>query len=397
MSNFYDFYRDDIISGYICELLRTTNIPLVDTVQNSLNKNYKGFFIERGNVVENIVNNNKIERILKFPYTSGKPYKGLTFNYNSPNTVYTSTLHYFLGRYLRYIRDIYDLNLMHLYNCFSNEFISDVTLNDSNYEVSSNNSYRVVMVPIRLDQVYTIAIECPEDYKILPLIYGPQGILDLKVNNNYPFKTLHKASNFSSPYLYSLDQSLIEGMTVANERELKSQIYNNQRYLKLVIQLPRDNTSSITILEGDYVNIPSKSVFSLKTEQDSAPLLGISTSDINKVLLTTPELLSVNDNKYHAFNIKLIEYISKNAITHCDNIENDILRIQEAASDGEGIRWSGFSRTRLSPEFYTKDVWNNNLRYYIYSNSIGSDLIANKHDIDGFITKDVEILTVEER
>ena len=80
-----------------------------------------------------------------------------------------------------------------------------------------------------------------------------------------------------------------------------------------------------------------------------------------------------------------------------DNIENDILRIQEAASDGEGIRWSGFSRTRLSPEFYTKDVWNNNLRYYIYSNSIDSDLIANKHDIDGFITKDVEILTVEER
>lgn len=396
MSNFYDFYRDDIISGYICELLRTTNVPLVDVVQNSLERNYEGFFIEKGNIVENILTGNKIERVLKFPYTPGKPYKGLTFSYESPNTVYTSTLHYFLGRYLRYLRDVYELNLMHLYNCFSNEFISDVVLNDTSYEISSNNSYRVAILPIRLNQTYTIAIECPEDYKILPLIYGPQGILNLSVDNNYPFKTLHKASNFSSPYLYSLDQSFLS-MSDSEMRVLKSQIYNNQRYLKLVIQLPRDNTSSITILEGDYVNIPSKSIFSLKTEKPAAPLLEIPTPEINKILLTTPELLSVNDNKYHAFNTKLIEYISNNAITHCDKIENDILRVQEAASDGEGIRWSGFSRTRLSPEFYTKDVWNNNLRYYIYSNSIDSDLIANKHDIDGFITKDVEILTVEER
>lgn len=51
------------------------------------------------------------------PYIRGKFYKGLTTNFTSNSSLYDSKTHYYLGEYLRMIRDLDDINLMPYYNC----------------------------------------------------------------------------------------------------------------------------------------------------------------------------------------------------------------------------------------------------------------------------------------
>lgn len=93
-------------------------------------------------------------------------------NYVDKDVAYNSELHEALGNYLRYYRDIYDINLMPLYNCFSYRQLEDYDLH-SNYPYineDKNSSNKIFIVPIKYDTEYTIALDSTTDVLLLPMI-----------------------------------------------------------------------------------------------------------------------------------------------------------------------------------------------------------------------------------
>jgi hypothetical protein len=63
------------------------------------------------------------------PYVFGQEYFNITGNYKSDLLGYDATTHFYLGQYLRMMRDIYDLDLMPFYNCYSGENLVDIDFN----------------------------------------------------------------------------------------------------------------------------------------------------------------------------------------------------------------------------------------------------------------------------
>lgn len=339
-NNFYQFYSNDIISGFICELLRTTNIPLIDKVDD-ISEKPEGLYIYQGYIAARIKDSDgKLTTKLITPYNVGEVYPNITFNYTATNTIYNSTTHYMLGKYLRYLRDFKGINLMHLYNCFSNDFITDVEIDANGKLVSgvdTSDRYISTLVPVKLGATYTIAINCDEPYNLHPLIYGPKGIVNTfteTFSNEF-----HNGSNYNRPFTYTVsttDSSNISG------------VYSNQRYLKLLIQLPAHNKSSITVLEGDYTS-------------PGYPLSKI-------------RFLQRDDNVQHAFNLKLVEYLLGNVIAPGDVLGDNIRRIQEELEWGK--------------DNYTPGVWEDNLTYLLYVNSLYVKGFKDMYDVNGYADKD---------
>ena len=143
---FQKYNANNIETKFIKELLRTTYIPIVPIWNQGkeiiagltyitpnyvvkCNKSSKGYEIdENGQIkyIPNSINDTYIDEengkekpyfeIIE-PYIRGKFYKGITTNFTSNSSLYDSKTHYYLGEYLRMIRDLDGVNLMPYYNC----------------------------------------------------------------------------------------------------------------------------------------------------------------------------------------------------------------------------------------------------------------------------------------
>ena len=93
-------------TGFPKDLLDTcTPAKHVRILEKSIPKNYAG--------------NQSIPYFTKIgPYNFGKEYYNITSSYSSNILGYDATTHFYLGQYLRMMRDIFDLDLMPFYNCF---------------------------------------------------------------------------------------------------------------------------------------------------------------------------------------------------------------------------------------------------------------------------------------
>ena len=121
------------------------------------------------------------------PYIFGRRYAGLTSKYLSRTRYYDSETHNWLGNYLRAYKAVYDINLMYYYNCFSNEYCQKISiklptdtykyykLTNQNLE---NETYKIISVPIKFCQKYTVAIQSEEGALFIPAFVGPLGLLD---------------------------------------------------------------------------------------------------------------------------------------------------------------------------------------------------------------------------
>ena len=107
-------------------------------------------------------------------YDPSRNTPGLTKTLNSPGNVYDSNTHEFLGDYLRFLRDYYNINLMSLYNCFTNTICNNID-RTIEFEQSSNTKstfnsfdahYNIYVLPVKLFQDYTIAIDCEQGVEL---------------------------------------------------------------------------------------------------------------------------------------------------------------------------------------------------------------------------------------
>ena len=280
------FYFDTIQSKYIKYLLANTHIPLIPFTSNIRHVTKDMLYIHDGYIVKAVqtstmLNINQALRngaklndyfIRYDAYIFGEEYKGLTTCYKSNTNTYDSQTHFWLGEYLRAYKAYYGINLMPFYNCFNEEYLTDVTLNfDSTLHEpyctintdDYDTSYSIISVPIRFCQTYTIAIECAQNIQIVPVFVGKKGILtsltkvlwntlqndehDFHHHTNYYKNTL----SFGKPFYYHSPC-----ITGTNDLEQLSLVHY-ERFLRLLIKVPSTNTSSLVVLEGKYKNLPN--------------------------------------------------------------------------------------------------------------------------------------------
>jgi hypothetical protein len=235
-------------------------------------------------------NNNPFwKRGTNLQYIDNSFIPGLTKVLKSTGDTYDTKTHEYLGDYLRFIRDYYDINLMSLYNCFSNRIINNIFLKiDPQIEVHSGGRpcpkiefssydprYRIYALPVKLFENYTIAIDCSQSIELFCGFYGTVLDLSDKKGDNRSLELIkatyrkYSHTQFRQPFLYdALDVKywttsdaiapVHRKNQAAKKKFLKSSevtrwdIANREHDLKLFIKIPSTCTSSITILEGDY-------------------------------------------------------------------------------------------------------------------------------------------------
>ena len=281
---------------FIKNLLRTTYIPTVRIFCSNINVQppkttsavYEGnissaMFADSSQVNneyfvgETIVTNNnicvgeqdkayQIEVVAKkynqiTSYNFGEWYKNITTNFVSNKSYYDSNLHENLGRYLRAYRDYYHIDVLNLYNCFSNRFITEWSLPFNGYSGSNapyatyDATYKIMAFPIMYDTVYQVNLSSE--------VVGKITLQAVYFNGKIPIEpaeaTVNTATGELIPKTYELDSEeefcfrvgSADGLTgdnVSNDKIRKRRL-SKQSLLYILIQFPAEVSGPITVLE----------------------------------------------------------------------------------------------------------------------------------------------------
>jgi hypothetical protein len=305
----HKFGSTGLLSGYIKQLLKSFNLPTIKIytkeqagyAQEKI-RQHQLTYNERYDVIESqlvndsddndaicyvpYIRDNKLQiytggewkdlGALSTPphrtyYSRGQRLLNRTKQFQIKNNVYDYYTHEYLGDYLRFIRDYDGINLMPLYNCFSNHLCENLELSfiepDTNRKVFfdiTDDNYKVYMLPVKLFKQYTIAIDSDSAIEMCCGVYNAniitEGVLGEIPKRTYVRKS---SSQFSCPFLYdSLVTSLFPALVDENAdrqyskfKEQQSQLTllaQQERDLKLFIKVPSTVKSSIVVLEGDY-------------------------------------------------------------------------------------------------------------------------------------------------
>ena len=379
------FFTDTVESKFIKELLYKTPLPLLHT-KSSGDYVVEGFFyIYDGNIIkctksgalDTIGNTAGYEEIKEFSFGENVP--KITERHISKYNYYDTDTHEKLGTYLRCLRDIYGINLMPLYNCFSYKSLAGFCCitegKDKKVIRKDNQPYKLFGAPIRFNTTYTISLDCPTGALIYPVFYNDLGI-------NQKYLEWYSEKVVVKPNMSFRRLETIEITNDTANKDLES--LSNDLYL--VIQVPSNNESSILIQEGDYTSLPrlydnenGETKFSLVYSMEDIDNIPIGT--LNKTLLSPISLQTMSTGSSYAFSNRLIEYLLLNAITSNEDIGDNIERVQEKVLPRNYRYWKG--------------VWDNALRCHTYNKYVenvvkNTNKIAQFRDTIGFVDKDVE-------
>lgn len=330
------------------------------------------------------------------------------------NNVYDSYTHEYLGDFLRFQRDYNNIDLMPLYNCFSNNLCHILNFDEAipGFNISyETESYLIYMLPVKLFKKYTIAMSSDLPIEICCGFYTNRQD-DRSKHKKFPKFTYKKYGQmiFSQPVVYDYLtaenlQNIIDSDTSPKFNSL-SELAQYESELKMFIKIPKAVKTSIVILEGDYTNfnqgvllnkswvwnkalkcveldMSSKyssrfnkfvvnyatknyAIFGDDDSSDDDPD-DIDTYTTNEVIETTLptleqrnfipytflQLLTVNDGINHPFADRLVEYLTYNAITPVETLEDNVVRVQKT------MEINGFN-------FDTEGAWSENMKYIIY-------------------------------
>ena len=367
----YRFGNDNLITGYIKNLLHEFNLPQAKVITSDDMPRYENKFYIKDRKI--YYGKSKEQHGV---YSYGEKIPNFTKNYIINSSVYDSYTHTYLGDFLRFIRDYKQLDLMPLYNCFNNEvpyslkFTLDVPYKVIEGEGSeakevehtlyfrvdtSSELYNYYIFPIKFDAKYNIAIESMAPYEICAMIYT--GSHRTKLCNQLMKKTytLIGNSSFSNPYTF-----MVEGNDKEQPKGDNQRFTDFEENLRLLIKIPKSVKTSIVIIEGDIVTakmygdkIPSKVVYNEEpsiTFEDNS-YTRPTYSDL--VPSTNLSLLSLNDGVSYPFADRLVEYLLRGAINNTEKLQYNVARVQQKVYPKLGD-FKGFY-----------DVWNIDLNYRI--------------------------------
>jgi hypothetical protein len=326
-------------------------------------------------------------------YYNGNKILGLTKNLKNPTTLYNYQTHEYLGDYLRFLRDYENINLMSMYNCFSNRLCNNikikldkqiaykkanfttgeletkektVTINVNAYD----NNYKIYMLPVKLFENYTIAIDCYQGVELFCGLYNEK--LDTSEKNKDLIKRTYvkiPKALFNQPFIYdkldvkywnwtdenTLAEAEVPYSTLTTmTKYLRSELALQENELKLFIKIPATNTSSIAVLEGDYRNF-NDAIYTLAPvyEQKDYSWKYVNNSTITNFEtdktykysklpeinsrefkpISKLQLLAINTGISYPFADRLIEYLVANTILPNDPTPDNIKRLQKIMED----------------------------------------------------------------
>ena len=290
------FNDDNIFVGHIKELLHSFNLP-VCKVKKDDSKFYIGeYYIDRDleevhRVTATDSDNNVVSHIKICDYKFNDEILNLTKHLEIRNNFYDSYTHAYLGKYLRFLRDYLDLDLMSMYNCFTNESPANIDIEiadklNENYVIPVTNTadYNIFMIPVCPNKKYTLSLEYLNTFSIFFGFYSHNKFIEMintppdDVNSieAQSFRTYDSGCSANKPII-------LESPELTTEEEIRQ-----ESNLKLFICLPVSYTSNIVLLEGDY----SKNLE--KIYSDSYVILG------NKFFEYIPEGFEI-ENGYWLF------------------------------------------------------------------------------------------------
>ncbi|WP_300924714.1 hypothetical protein [uncultured Clostridium sp.] len=278
----------------------------------------------------------------------------------SNNLLYDTATHEYLGNYLRMLRDFDNIDLMPFYNCIngivSNNIRIETTVSnetDSNGNniiklmpnIITNNTtednYKVLMASIRFNQDYTIYINSMLPCKITAICYDGVSQVSNYISETGTGVEVLSTSSFSKPFVYRVNQKADYGFS--------SMYYRN--YLTLLLQVPK-NCNNVVVLEGNYKDnklvtnsrhneIIQPTYSFVNKENERITFNNFNKKEMNNYCKIIPSLIYSTENKLHAFDLKLIEYLLKNVISNHDDISKNIERIQTYISSYEHQKFNG--------------------------------------------------------
>lgn len=340
---------ESIVVGQIKQLLHNFNLP--QCFVGDEHKHNGQHFIYNNELFYCAKNNDiNIEH-----YKFGKAYLNLTDNLPIENNIYDRTTHRYLGRYLRFIKNVKHIDLMSLYNCF------DSHVNDRELKFTINGQEKYFDGVAKGDTVYSIPIELGETYTIYIDSDRPLEMcasLDIETNSNNISSIAELAQKTftrrvcSQRFLYT---NLVDLTLTETAKNLVNQLHTQ---LRLLIKVPEYYDKSIIVLEGNYKD---DYLYNNKIENY---LYKVDDKIYNAGFVTNPQLISYL-NSSHNFLLadKLIEYLTGNAIT-CSSEFYDIRKVQKQLnrlglpySDDSGI-WTERETNSLKQFIYQKDLIN---------------------------------------
>ena len=354
-------------------------------------------------------NKNKIVKYWKRNQTlhyNGNKLLGLTKTLKNPTTLYNSQTHEYLGDYLRFLRDYENINLMSMYNCFSNRPCNNIKFrfeleNDPDKTIEINaydTSYKIYMLPVKLFENYTIAVDCYQGaelfcgfynekldtstramdlikrtYQKVPKALFNQPLIYEKLNVKYwnwqEENTIYRAIADKTNEGHKANAKVRRSTLSSTDKILRSEIAMRESELKLFIKIPASNSSSITVLEGDYRN-HNDSLYVCDVEKGwqyktNSMIANFETSRTYKSS-TLPELnsrefkpisklqlLALNTGISYPFADRLIEYLIMNVIVPNDTTPDNIKRLQTVMEDcGYSFQINGIWEPKMQMILY---------------------------------------------
>lgn len=323
-------------------------------------------------------------------YDSEKSVPGLTRNLNSPSNIYDTATHEYLGDYLRFLRDYHNINLMSLYNCFTdkiyNNVFFDFTINPDSTKShvkahfnTLDSKYKIYALPVKLFAEYTIAVDSSQGIEVFCGLYNTNLDQSAKAAK-LAAKTYQKFNKtlFNQPILYnklSLENWSKENDFVLKEgqKRVRTDTYTRwditmrEHDLRLFIKVPVSCQSSITILEGDFRDF-NNSKFAPDPDtgnlvyQNNRSILNFNNAkrgdnvDLNNYTfkpISKLQLLALNTGESYPFADRLIEYLSGSAITPIDEIADNIKRVQRVMCQNNNY-------------FKIEGLWENKMQNLLY-------------------------------
>ena len=222
------------------------------------------------------------------------------YNYHSKHLWHDSDTHYHLGEYLRYLKAEKGLNLLPYYNCFNYKSTLNLKSTDN---VKIRNDKKYLLVPVKFNRTYTIALNSKAAFQI-------QGILYNDFLGNYyltPSKLRCNNATFNSPFIFTTCNPI----EAVENNEIETGFH--ERDFHLLFELDSDNETGLVVLEGDYRNSTRDVITSYPHMSTPANL----------------SLLKVDNGISYAYSSRLVEYLLHHVICDFDQVSDNIRRVQE--------------------------------------------------------------------
>lgn len=297
----------------------------------------------------------------------------------STESFYGPETHRMLGEYLRFLKNVKDIDLMSQYNCFGHNVVRNLSINPKNENVVSeidSSNFKVLLVPIKFNCNYTIAIDSRFKVSMHPVFYREGRLLKDKRNQYYLYyDLLNQLKNVTNEDSLLLVHNTMEfnNPIVYNIRNFDKNLLQYEKYLYLAIQINSTNDSSIVVLEGDYRNNKARVVSDVSVLTKP----GATIERLSDAMSSNLSLLSENDHKQHPFTDMLVEYLCGNTIDNRELLTENVERVVEKLGN---FRY-GY-----------EGQWTDYLRFVLYNrmHDYEERSLQHSNDILGYVDSNIE-------